>query len=373
MAWVACQLWRGGVCFDTPLVLYEKGRASVLKVSRICLAAVVAIVLAARVPARGQSIDPPGLKPGTIVGTVKDTNGAPVPNATVVLKSADGVDTRTIVTTATGLFQFHNVRARVPYKVTVSAKNFAEWKSPAVTVQPDQFKILPGVQLQIPTQVTSVKVTYNPVQVATQQLKVEEKQRVLGIFPNYYVTYAQNPAPLTSGMKFRLALKVSYDPVTIAGVLIVAAVKQAGNTPDYGQGWAAFGKRVGAVSADGFSDIIIGGAILPSLLHQDPRYFYQGTGTKLSRARQAMLSPFETRGDNGKWQPNYSSLGGDLASAGLANLYYPPSSRGAGLVFTNFGLGTAERVLAGLAQEFVLARFTKRGGHVKAGGVTPDR
>ena len=81
---------------------------------------------------------------------------------------------------------------------------------------------------------------------------------------------------------------------------------------------------------------MIGGAILPSLLHQDPRYFYQGTGTNKSRALHALSSPFICRGDNGHLQPNYSSIGGDLATASLANAYYPASNRGAGMVFGNF-------------------------------------
>jgi len=158
---------------------------------------------------------------------------------------------------------------------------------------------------------------------------------------------------------------VSTDPVTAAGVFIVASAKQAGDTPNYGQGWASYGKRSGVTATDGFSDIMIGGAILPSLLHQDPRYFYQGTGTIGSRVRHAMFSPFVARGDNGKWQPNYSSLGGDLAASALGNLYYPRSNRGAGLVFGNFAIGTAERIGASLVQEFLLGRFTRRGGHLK--------
>jgi hypothetical protein len=159
-------------------------------------------------------------------------------------------------------------------------------------------------------------------------------------------------------MKFKLALKVSTDPVTAAGALLVAAARQAGNSLNYGQGWGAYGQRFGATAADGFSDIMIGGAILPSFLHQDPRYFYQGTGTASSRIRHAMFSPFVSKGDNGKWQPNYSSLGGDLASSALSNLYYPQSNRGAGLVFGNFAIGTAERIGASLAQEFLVGKFT---------------
>jgi len=102
---------------------------------------------------------------------------------------------------------------------------------------------------------------------------------------------------------------------------------------------------------------------LPSLLHQDPRYFYQGTGTTSSRVRHAVISAFIAKGDNGKWQPNYSTLGGDLAAAGIANLYYPRSNRGAGLVFGNFAIGTAERIGANLAQELILGHITRRRGH----------
>lgn len=85
-----------------------------------------------------------------------------------------------------------------------------------------------------------------------------------------------------------------------------------------GLGWSAFSERVGATTADGFTDIMVGGAILPSLLHQDPRYFYQGTGPTGFRIRHAMLSPFFTRNDNGSSGPNYSTLGGVLASSVLA-------------------------------------------------------
>ncbi len=165
-------------------------------------------------------------------------------------------------------------------------------------------------------------------------------------------------------MKFKLALRVSYDPVTVAGVAVVSGARQAANSPKYGQGWAAYGKRLGATAADGFTDIMIGGAILPSLLHEDLRYFYQGTGTTKARLRHAISSPFVSKRDDGNWAPNYSSLGGDLASAAISNLYFPRANRGAELVFSQFALGTAERMGASVAQEFLLGRFTHRAGHI---------
>ncbi len=332
--------------------------------SPIRFATLLGMALTLSVPALGQ-ISQEAPRTATIMGTVTDVNGEVIPNATVVLKEVEGTDPRTILTTETGMFEFHDVTPGIAYQLSIRAKDYEDWISTPIILNPDQFKIVTGIQLRIATERTTVDVHYDPVEVATEQFRAEEKQRVFGIIPNFYVSYESDPAPLTTGMKFKLALKVSTDPVTAAGVFLVASAKQAGNTPDYGQGWGAYGKRFGAVAADGFSDIMIGGAILPSLLHQDPRYFYQGTGTTGSRIRHAVFSPFVARADNGKSQPNYSSLGGVLASSSLSNLYYPRSNRGAGLVFGNFAIGIAERIGASVAQEFLLGKFTRRGGHMK--------
>jgi hypothetical protein len=335
-----------------------------LKRLYIDLGAALAVALVLSFPALGQ-ISEQAPRTATIMGTVTDVNGDVIPTATVVLKEVKSNDPRTIVTNENGMFEFHDVTPGITYQLSISAKDFANWTSTPITLNPDQFKIVTGIQLRIATELTTVDVHYDPVEVATEQFKAEEKQRVFGVIPNFYVSYENDPAPLTAKMKFKLALKVSTDPVTAAGVFLVAGAKQAGDTPNYGQGWAAYGKRFGVTAADGFSDIMIGGAILPSLLHQDPRYFYQGTGTTGSRVRHAMFSPFVARGDNGKWQPNYSSVGGDLAASALGNFYYPRSNRGVGLVFGNFAIGTAERIGADLVQEFLLGRFTRGGGHLK--------
>jgi hypothetical protein len=335
-----------------------------LKRLYVDLGVALGVVLAFSMPAWSQNNRAPA-KTATIIGTATDVNGDTIPNATVVLKEVDSTDPRTIVTTGNGLFEFHDLKPAIAYQLNISAQGFADWTSPPITLSPDQFKIVTGIQLRIATEAITVDVHYDPIEVATEQLKAEEKQRVFGIIPNFYVSYESDPAPLTPGMKFKLALKVSTDPVTAAGVLLVAAARQAGNSLNYGQGWGAYGQRFGATAADSFSDILIGGALLPSLLHQDPRYFYQGTGTTGSRIRHAMFSPFVARGDSRRWQPNYSSLGGDLASSALSNLYYPQSNRGAGLVFSNFAIGTAERIGASLAQEFLVGKFTRRGGHMK--------
>jgi hypothetical protein len=311
---------------------------------------------------QAQAVRSPASTLGQITGTVIDVKGDAVIGATVLLtRSSDSAGQRAVVTPENGFFRFDALTPAVPYTITINAAGFAEWTSPAITLEPGQVDSLGGISLRIATQKTTMQVTYDPIVIAKEQFKTEQTQRVFGIIPNFYVSYdGGNAAPLTKKMKLDLALKVSYDPVTLAGIGFVAGLRQAVNTPNYPQGARGFGERFGATAADGFTDIMIGGAILPALLHQDPRYFYQGTGTARSRLRHAILSAFIAKGDNGKWQPNYSSVGGDLASGALSNLYFPKSNRGPGLMLSLFALGTGERIGANLAQEFLLSKFTHR-------------
>jgi hypothetical protein len=308
----------------------------------------------------GQQGAASALDPSTahVSGTITTSNGDLVQGATVVLEGPGASDRQTAVADDNGAFQFDNLKPGVSYQVIVRAPGFQDWKSPPVILNPGQYSILQDIKLQLTVLVASVTVTATPVEIATEQVTIQEHQRVLGIFPNFYVTYEQNPVPLTTKLKFRLALKADTDPVTFFGVAFMATIYQAGDIPNYGQGWDAYGKRVAAGYADTSTDIFIGGAILPWLLHQDPRYFYQGTGTKKSRARHAMFSPFVCKGDNGKPQPNYSSLMGDLSSGAISNLYYPESNRGAGLVFQGFAITTGVRMVNGLIQEFLLRKLT---------------
>jgi hypothetical protein len=293
-----------------------------------------------------------------ISGSVTDVNGNVIPAAAIVLEGPDTSDRQTIVTDQAGAFQSGGLKAGVPYLITVRAKGFENWRSPPLVLNPAQHLQLQDIKLKLPASVTSVTVYAYPEQIATQQVIIEEHQRVLGVFPNFYVTYNPEAVPLTTKLKFRLAFKADTDVMTFVGVAFMSAVYQAGDIPDYGQGWDAYGKRMAAGYADTTTDIFIGGAILPWLLHQDPRYFYQGTGTKKSRARHAMLSPFICKGDNGKPQPNYSSLAGDLASGAISNFYYPESNRGAGLVFQGFLVTTGVRMANGLVQEFIFRKLT---------------
>src|SRR5207245_4332846 len=99
--------------------------------------------------------------------------------------------------------------------------------------------------------------------------------------------------------------------------------------------------------------------VFASLFHQDPRYFYQGTGTRKSRFFHALSYAFVARGDNGKTMPNYSYIVGDICSGALSNAYYPRANRGANLVFINAGIAIAARAGQGVLEEFIGKRFTK--------------
>jgi hypothetical protein len=334
-----------------------------MKWNTLAFTAALCLSCLTQVPAQVTALpDDAKPRPGIIVGTVTDVNNNTVSGANVVLQGPLLRDPLALAANSNGFFQFQNVQPGT-YQVTITAAGFAKWTSPLLTLHPGQYMILADSKLQIEQALTTVNVVSTVAsseEIATEQLKIEQQQRIFGFIPNFLVVYDPNAEPLTPKLKFKLASKVIFDPVTILGVAAFAGINQAGDTPNYGQGAKGYGKRFGAAYADGLTDIMVGGALLPSLLHQDPRYFYQGSGTTESRLRHALLSPFICRGDNERWQPNYSTMGGDLVSAALANAYYPASNRGPALFLGNFFINTGQRALANVAQEFILRRLTSR-------------
>jgi len=185
-------------------------------------------------------------------------------------------------------------------------------------------------------------------------LSDEEKQRLVGVLPNFYTSYVPDAAPLTWKQKFALATRGTFDPVALLGVGFAAGIEQANNSfAGYGQGGAGYGKRFAAKFADGRSSDYLTHAIFPTLLHQDPRYYYQGTGSFKSRLLHAVGSAFLTRSDSGRTEPNYSYVLGDMCSGALSNLYYPAANRGAHLVFSTAAVGLAGRVGGNILREFL--------------------
>ena len=135
----------------------------------------------------------------------------------------------------------------------------------------------------------------------------------------------------------------------MVGVAFAAALEQAGNSyPGYGQGAAGYGKRFAAKFVDGRTSDFLTHAVFPSLFHQDPRYYYQDSGSFKSRFVHAVGSAFVTRSDSGRTQPNYSFLLGVMCSAAISNLHYPGANRGMSLVFNRAAVGLAGRLVGNL-------------------------
>jgi len=170
---------------------------------------------------------------------------------------------------------------------------------------------------------------------------------------------------LSARQKFRGFWRYTYDPCRLAADAFSAGISQAEDQLDeYGQGAEGYGKRLGANLADTNLATFFGRFLLPTLLHDDPRYFRIGaSGSFKRRLVHAMLSPEWTRRDNGTHRVNYSRILGDLMATSVGNLYYPEDDRGAGPTFQRAGtmLGTASG--SAVFQEFwpdIKARLFKK-------------
>jgi hypothetical protein len=188
---------------------------------------------------------------------------------------------------------------------------------------------------------------------AAEDLKREEKQRILGIMPDFNMMNNAQAPPLSPKQKFHLFWKSSTDPYVFFVSAFVAGYGQAQDSnPGYGQGVQGYFKRFGASYADTFDGNLWGNAILPVWWHEDPRYFRKGTGSARSRIVHAALSTVWCRRDNGTWGPNYANVAGNLIGGAISNAYYPDEDRGAGLVFSNALTVTAEGAIGAQLVEF---------------------
>jgi Carboxypeptidase regulatory-like domain len=295
---------------------------------------------------------------GSISGKIVDQSGANIAGAVVKLTREGQSSSLESTSNEDGLFAFTNI-APGPFQLAISSPGLAK-QDVSGTLQSGQAYVTPLIMLIITTQVTEVHVGLPPEELADVQIKEQEKQRVFGVVPNFYVSYESNAAPLTAKHKFQLAWKSATDPITLVGVGALAGIDQAADRwSAYGQGAQGYAKRYGASYANVFAATLIGGAVMPSVLKQDPRYFYKGSGSKRSRIFYALASSVKCKGDNGHWQPNYSNIIGSFAGAGLGALYLPANDRrGSGFVVSSALIRLGETSLAGVLQEFVFSKVT---------------
>ena len=300
--------------------------------------------------------------PATVRGVVTDRDGAVYQGVRIALTQPAPIalPERSTTSDVDGQFQFAAVPVGV-FTLTVSSEGFATQVVNGV-LKPGEVYETPPIVLPFAGTMSEIRVTASRQEIAQAQVKQEEQQRVLGIIPNFYVSYAPNAPPLTRRQKFDLAWRSSIDPVSFLSAGFFAGIEQVnGDFKGYGEGAAGYAKRYGANYGDDFISTMIGGAILPSLWKQDPRYFYKGTGSTRSRILYAIANSVICKGDNGHWQPNYSAIVGGLAAAGISNLYYPASDRnGASLTFENTLIGTGGTAIGNLFQEFLVKKLTPR-------------
>jgi len=300
--------------------------------------------------------------PGCISGTVADQSGAVIAGAQVKLTrpGRDQSLNQQVLSGGDGQFSFDNI-APGPFQLTITSAGFSP-KTSSGMLHSGEIDIVPEAALAVAANTADMQVTLTQTEVAEEQIKAEEKQRVLGVLPNFYVSYDPHAVRLTPKQKFDLAWKTLEDPFTFVMVAGTAGVEQAQNHfAGYGQGAQGYAKRFGANYGDAASGTLIGAAILPSLLKQDPRYFYKGTGSVPSRFLYAIANSLICKGDNGRWQINYSNILGSMAAGGISNLYYPAQDRnGAGLTFENAAIGIGATAIGNVFQEFVVRKLTPK-------------
>lgn len=307
---------------------------------------------------------------GSIQGTVRDSSGAPVFGAVVSVDGAGG-NRSTTVTDVGGAFKIASL-AIGSYNIRISAAGLADWTAENVRASVDPESNPVTAVLQVAAEVTAITVGVSDRDVAAAQLHQELKQRVLGVIPNYYVTYENKPAPLSSKQKFHLGLRTLVDPTTIAATGITAGIQQSMNSYyQWGQGSQAYAKRFAAAYGTVATNLMITSVLAESAFHQDPRYFYNGRGTKAQRARYAIESAFRVKGDNGHWQPPYAGVSGAIAAAEVSQLYYPGSRTQYTLLGRSLMFHFAGLVALNLGEEFLFKKLTHHAPEGQAAAQAP--
>ena len=294
----------------------------------------------------------------SVAGSVTDQRGDPIRGATVSLRQLAAENAKAAPADDDGYF----VISADPgaFDLQLSAPGFAA-KTVHGELSGNQRLDLGKVKLTIETGAAEVIVTVTKEELALEQVRVEEGQRIFGIVPNFFVTYDHNAVPLPARQKYELALRTLIDPETISVDLLSSGLQQkTGGLKGYGAGADGLAKRFASSYGTGSIDTLLGSAVLPSLFKQDPRYFYKGEDSPQRRALYAMSMSILCKGDNGHWQYNYSGLLGGLAAGGISNLYYPPANRnGLNVTLENTAIGIGTSAISNLFQEFLLRRFTR--------------
>jgi hypothetical protein len=205
-----------------------------------------------------------------------------------------------------------------------------------------------------PSETSEQKPTRPPSNPAGQQ--DENPKRILGFIPNFQTKNDEpgNQPPLTVKQKYALAFQQSVDFSAHIGNLFQAALQQASDgQPHFGQGWGPYAERFGAAEGDQASSAFFIFGLLPSILHDDPRYFRKGPGhSVLWRFFYSATRTVVTRKDSGESTFNIPQVAGQLFQQSISTIYYPPEDRTAGRVFENWGTTLAYNSAYNVVKEF---------------------
>ena len=188
-----------------------------------------------------------------------------------------------------------------------------------------------------------------------QNVAPVSKDRLFYTLPNFLsVENAANIPTMTTGEKFKVIARSSFDPVEFVWYGVISAVGQAENSESaYGQGWGAYGKRYATNLADGTVEGFMTSAILPSALKQDPRYYVLGQGGFWHRTSYALSRLIITRSDSGSSQFNASEIFGSASAAAISTYgYHPENDKTLGNAASVWGTQVAYDGLAFVVKEF---------------------
>jgi hypothetical protein len=209
-----------------------------------------------------------------------------------------------------------------------------------------------------PAQTTTLPDAPTPQTPAAQtdqgpKAQLKQTMQVLGKRSIFFPELAHERRPLTSAQKFELAVDETIAPSRFVGSLFTAGISQARDSlPGYGQGWDGFGKRYGSSVASNASSHLLGTGVIPSLTHEDPRYFVKLFGNPRSRILYAMSRVLITRTDDGRSTFNWGTVMGGLMAESLAVSYLPDTERTAGKTFTRFGVRLGFSALDNVVKEY---------------------
>jgi len=215
-----------------------------------------------------------------------------------------------------------------------------------------QQQFIPAASLngssKVEDHLAGVKVEPNPQPGASSE-------RLFYALPNFLTVDSRSELqPLTAQEKFKLVARNSFDSFQYPWYAFRAGISQAqNNEPSYGQGMAGYSKRYALTFADCTLENFAVGAIFPSLLHQDPRFYRLGQEPVKHRMAYAVSRIFITRTDSGIEQFNYSEiLGSALAAIISAYGYHPAEDHTASHLASSWGTQVGFHTFTIVMREF---------------------